>query len=79
MINKRGIESLEILKEKYGQDWIDELHLNWDEAYEAFQLDAVNANDFNKIVLDYDDSELDMIFDQWIEFRKSWYKMSIIS
>jgi 5-methylcytosine-specific restriction endonuclease McrA len=73
--NNKCVEILGKLHAKYGFNWIDELYDQWEEAYDLFGIDNQDSKEFNEIVNYYDDSELDMIFDQWIEFRTAWYKV----
>ena len=75
MSNSRGIEVLKKLKTKFDFEWLDDLDEKWEEAYDLFAFEIKDSKEFSTIFEDYDDTELDMIFDEWINLRTAWYKV----
>jgi hypothetical protein len=73
--NSRGIGVLKKLKTKFDFEWLDDLDEKWEEAYDLFAFEIKDSKEFSTIFEDYDDTELDMIFDEWINLRTAWYKV----
>jgi 5-methylcytosine-specific restriction endonuclease McrA len=62
------------LNTKFGLIWIDEIFEREEEAFELFGISILDSDDFQEMK-EYEDSDLEFLFDNWIDVRAAWYKI----